>query len=73
MGEDTRKLLRAGGAILLVGIVAVVLVKVAFGGIGAQGPHTNLGWLGLMVAMGCLPMGTILTGLGVAKWLGGRR
>ena len=72
MAEDTRNLLRAGAAILLCGIVAVLLVKFAFGGMGKQGPHTNSGWLGLMVAMGCLPMGTILTALGVAKWVGGR-
>ena len=73
MAEDTRKLLRAGGAILLCGVVAVVLVKFAFGGVGKQGPHTNAGWLALMVAMGCLPMGTILTALGAAKWMGGRK
>jgi hypothetical protein len=39
----------------------------------AKGPHTNSGWLALMVAMGCLPMGTLILALGLAKLIGDRR
>jgi hypothetical protein len=35
-----------------------------------QGPHTNSGWLALMVAMGCLPTGTLTLVLAFAKLLG---
>jgi hypothetical protein len=38
-----------------------------------QGPHTNSGWLLLILAMTCLPFGTMLTLLGGAKWLRNRR
>ncbi len=43
------------------------------GGIGQHGPHTNSGWLSLLLAMMCLPFGTMLTVLGAAKWLRNRR
>ena len=52
--------------------VGAVLLAV-FGGIGTQGPHTNSGWLSLLVAMGCLPFGSLLFLLGAAKWLRNRR
>jgi hypothetical protein len=55
MRSDTRKLLRMGGGTLLTGVVCAVLMLTVFGGVTRQGPHTNLGWLALMVAMGCLP------------------
>jgi hypothetical protein len=67
--DGTRQLLRAGAWILLVGIAAAILTKTVFGGIGTQGPHTNSGWLALLVAMGCLPFGFLLFLLGFAKWL----
>jgi hypothetical protein len=71
--EDTLTLLRSGGAILAAGILAALLTATVLGGIGPQGPHTNLGWLFLMIALGCLPFGTLLLALGLAKWFGHRR
>lgn len=73
MQRDTRQLLRTGSAIFLTGAVAALLVATVFGGIGRQGPHTNAGWLALMVAMGCLPTGTLTLALGLAKLLGDRK
>jgi hypothetical protein len=70
--DGTGQLLRAGGGTLLVGIVAALLTKTVFGGIGPEGPHTNPGWLSLLVAMGCLPFGFLLSLLGAAKWLRNR-
>jgi hypothetical protein len=73
MRRDTRQLLRTGSAIFLTGMIAALLTATAFGGIGHQGPHTNSGWLALMVAMGCLPTGTLTLALGLAKLLGDRK
>jgi hypothetical protein len=70
MQRDTRKLLTAGSAIFLTGAVAAVLMLKVFGGVTKQGPHTNGGWLCLMVAMGCLPTGVLTLLLGGAKFLG---
>jgi hypothetical protein len=73
-GDDgTRALLRSGSWTLVAGIAAALLTATVFGGIGRQGPHTNSGWLSLMVAMMCLPFGLMLFGLGAAKWLRNRR
>lgn len=69
MKKDTRILLQYGGGILLVGVLSALLTATVFGGLTKQGPHTSLGWLGLMVAMCCLPMGVFLFLLGMAKWL----
>ena len=66
--DGTLQLLRAGGGTLVVGVVAALLTKKVFGGIGVQGPHTNSGWLSLLVAMMCLPFGFLLFLLGAAKW-----
>jgi hypothetical protein len=73
MQRDTRQLLRTGLAIFLTGAVAALLALTVFGGIGRQGPHSNSGWLALMVAMGCLPTGTLTLALAVAKMVGDRR
>jgi hypothetical protein len=73
MQKDTRQLLRTGAGILATGVAAAVLTIKAFGGIGHQGPHTNSGWLALMVAMGCLPTGTLTLVLAIAKLVGERR
>ena len=70
---DTRQLLRTGASIFSIGAVAAVLAMTVFGGIGRQGPHTNSGWLALMLAMGCLPTGTLTLLLGFAKLIGDRR
>lgn len=73
MQRDTRQLLRTGSTIFLTGAVAALLATTVFGGIGRQGPHTNSGWLALMVAMGCLPTGTLTLALGFAKLFGDRK
>jgi hypothetical protein len=74
MPEDgTAQLLRAGIWILAVGVLAALLTAKVFGGIGIHGPHTNSGWLSLLLAMMCLPFGSMLTLLGAAKWLRNRR
>ncbi len=71
--RDTRQLLRTGLAIFFVGAVAAVLAATVGGGIGRQGPHTNSGWLALMVALGCLPTGTLTLVLAIAKVIGDRK
>lgn len=71
--RDTRQILRTGLAIFLVGAVAALLTETVFGGVSRQGPHTNSGWLALMVAMGCLPTGTLTLALGLAKLIGDRK
>jgi hypothetical protein len=73
MQPDTRKLLTTGSAIFLTGAIAALLLLTAFGGVTAQGPHSNGGWLSLMVAMGCLPTGILTLALGLAKLFGDRR
>lgn len=70
--RDTRKLLAVGGSILGVGLLCVVLLFAVFGGSGHQGPHTSGGWLVLIVALGCLPIGILTLGLGLAKVIGDR-
>lgn len=72
MPEDTKTLLRSGSSIFGTGVLAAALATTVFGGLGPQGPHTNSGWLALMIAMGCLPFGTLLLALGLAKWIGHR-
>jgi hypothetical protein len=71
--DGTAQLLRAGIWILVVGGVAALMTATVFGGIGIHGPHTNSGWLALLLAMMCLPFGSMLTLLGAAKWLRNRR
>jgi hypothetical protein len=73
MQPDTRTLLRTGIGIFSTGIVAALLTITLFGGIGHQGPHTDAGWLALMLAMGCLPTGLLTLILAFAKILGERR
>jgi len=73
MRTDTRKLLTTGLAIFITGIAAAALALTVFGGIGRQGPHTNPGWLALMLAMGCLPTGTLTLLLALAKLSADRR
>ena len=73
MHSDTRKLLTTGAAIFGAGVLCVLLMLTVFGGVSRSGPHNNGGWLALMIAMGCLPMGSLLLLLGGAKWIGDRR
>ncbi len=70
MQPDTRKLLVTGASILLVGALAVLLMLTVFGGVTRQGPHTNGGWLSLILAMGCLPTSILTLFLGLAKLAG---
>ncbi|MDE1154144.1 MAG: hypothetical protein PW735_00260 [Acidobacteriaceae bacterium] len=69
MRHDTRTLIRTGSGILGTGILAVLLMLFAFGGISRQGPHTNPGWLMLMLAMASLPTGLLTFLLGLSKLL----
>jgi hypothetical protein len=71
--DGTRALLHTGIWTLVAGVLATLLTATVFGGISRQGPHTNAGWLSLMVAMMCLPFGGMLSALGGAKWLRNRR
>jgi hypothetical protein len=73
MQPDTRKLLRTGVLIFGTGVIAAALIFISFGGITRQGPHSNLGWLALMLAMGCLPTGFLTLLLGAIKLIGDRR
>ena len=73
MQPDTRKLLRTGILIFGTGVIAVALMFSSFGGVSRQGPHTNLGWLSLMLAMGCLPTGFLTLLLATLKLIGDRR
>lgn len=70
---DTRKLLTTGTVIFLVGAVASLLMFYAFGGVTKQGPHSNGGWLSLMLAIGCLPTGLLTILLGTSKYIGDLR
>lgn len=71
--DGTRPLLQGAFWTLLVGILAAAATRFLFGGIGIHGPHTNGGWLSLIVAMMCLPFGSMLLLLGGAKYLRNRR
>jgi hypothetical protein len=73
MQPDTRKLLFTGLAIFGAGAISVLLMFTIFGGISRQGPHTNLGWLSLMLAMGCLPTGFLTLLLATLKLIGDHR
>lgn len=72
MQPDTRKLLTTGTSVFGSGCLAVLLLFTAFGGVTREGPHTNPGWLALMIAMGCLPTGLLTLVLGVWKLFGDR-
>jgi uncharacterized membrane protein YidH (DUF202 family) len=68
-GDGTRQLLQWGASILGAGFLAAVLLETVLGGFSPTGAHTNAGWLALIVALMCLPFGSLLLALGVAKWL----
>jgi hypothetical protein len=67
--DGTRELLEWGGTILGSGLLALVLLLTLLGGFSATGASTNTGWFALIVALGCIPFGGLLLGLGVAKWV----
>jgi hypothetical protein len=70
--SDTRKFLTVGIALSLIGAIAAALMLTVFGGVTRQGPHTNMGWLSLIVVMGCLPLGLLSLLFGVLKLFGNR-
>ncbi len=67
MQPDTRKLLYSGLAIFGTGVLSAAAMLTVFGGVGPQGPHTNMGWLALVLAMGCLPTGSLTLVLALMK------
>ena len=71
--DGTRQLLQGAFWTLLTGILAALATRFLFGGVGVHGPHTNAGWIALIVAMMCLPFGCMLLVLGGAKYLRNRR
>ncbi|MHB1022136.1 MAG: hypothetical protein ACYC46_14395 [Acidobacteriaceae bacterium] len=70
--DGTLPLLYTGGGVFGFGLVCALLVLV-FGSVDIHGPHNNSGWLALVFAIGCLPLGAMLLLLGGAKWFGGRK
>jgi hypothetical protein len=73
MQPDTRKLLRTGLMIFGTGVLASLATLTNFGGVSRQGPHTNAGWLSLVLALGCLPTGFLTLVLAAIKLIGDRR
>jgi hypothetical protein len=73
MQPDTRKLLRSGLAIFGTGILSAASIYLFFGGVTRMGPQTNSGWLALVLAMGCLPTGSLTLLLAVLKLFADRR
>jgi hypothetical protein len=70
--DGTRQLLQWGGSMVCAGILAAVLLITVLGGFSPTGAKTNTGWFALIVALMCLPFGSMLLTLGVAKWLRNR-
>jgi hypothetical protein len=74
MQPDTRRLLFTGLAIFGTGAISVLLMFTVFGGVTSnRGPHTNMGWLSLMLAMGCVPTGLLTLLLAAVKLIGDHR
>ena len=71
--DGTRQLLQWGGSIVAIGVLATALLETMLGGFTSTGAHTNCGWFALIVALMCIPFGSLLLGLGIAKWLRNRR
>jgi hypothetical protein len=71
--DGTRQLLQWGGSIVGTGLFAIMLLETALGGFSRTGASTNGGWLALVVALMCVPFGSLLLTLGFAKWLRNRR
>jgi hypothetical protein len=71
--DGTRQLLQWGGSIVGAGVLAAILLETLLGGFTRTGAHTNSGWFALIIVLGCLPFGSLLLTLGVAKWLRNRR
>jgi uncharacterized membrane protein YidH (DUF202 family) len=54
------------------GLFATLLLETVLGGFSRTGASTNTGWFALIVALMCIPFGSLLLALGVAKWLRNR-
>ncbi len=70
--DGTRQLLQWGGSMVGAGLLAALLLETILGGFSPTGAKTNTGWFALIVALMCLPFGSLLLALGVAKWLRNR-
>ena len=70
--DGTRQLLQWGGSMVATGLFSVLLLETLLGGFTRTGAHTNTGWFALIVALMCLPFGSLLLALGLAKWLRNR-
>jgi len=70
--DGTRQLLQGGGSILGTGILAGILLETVLGGFTRTGAHTNSGWFALILVLACIPFGSMLLTIGVAKWLRNR-
>ena len=71
--DGTRQLLQWGSSMVGTGVVAALLLLTLFGGFTREGATTNFGWFSLIVALMCIPFGSLLLTLGVAKWLRNRK
>jgi hypothetical protein len=71
--DGTRQLLQWGGSMVGAGLLAALLLETLLGGFSHTGASTNTGWFALIVALMCIPFGSLLLTLGVAKWLRNRR
>jgi hypothetical protein len=70
--DGTRELLRWGSSMVGAGALAALLLVTVLGGYTRLGAATNAGWFALIVALMCLPFGSLLLALGAAKWLRNR-
>ena len=70
--DGTRQLLRGGGSMVGVGVLAAILLQTLLGGFSPTGASTNSGWFALIIALMCIPFGGLLLALGIAKWLRNR-
>ena len=71
--DGTRQLLQWGGSMVGAGLLATLLLETLLGGFSHTGASTNTGWFALIVALMCIPFGSLLLALGLAKWLRNRR
>ena len=67
MRRDTRTILRVSLMIEGIGILCAIVIMLT-GGMTVHGPQNNLGWLALVIALGCIPTGTFFLLLALAKW-----
>lgn len=71
-GDGTRQLLQWGGSMVGAGLLAGLLLLTVLGGFTPTGATTNTGWFALIVALMCIPFGSLLLILGIAKWFRNR-